>query len=323
MNKIIKDILKNKFKAGILIIILLGITGCGLSDKPEFELKTDSIDLEYGEVLDDFKTYIKTSDIDEDSLEYSCDTISESSVFPEVGKHVITYDYKGIIRKLEINVKDTTPPNITKLSDVNIIENSQFKYEDYIKIDELSKYDIDVDDNEVKYSVPGTYNANIKITDEYGNSSNITIPVVINELQLQAVVDSLNLEINQSNQINIKTNSNTPIQYTSSDNSIVSVDSSGNIKALKAGNATITACVNEKAVTCNVTVKDKSIPRSSHHNIPHHNNSSHDITYNVYVTKTGDCYHNSSCGYLSRSKIAISKSSALSQGYRACSRCNP
>ncbi|WP_278628323.1 hypothetical protein [Thomasclavelia cocleata] len=42
MNKIIKDILKNKFKAGILIIILLGITGCGLSDKPEFELKTDS-----------------------------------------------------------------------------------------------------------------------------------------------------------------------------------------------------------------------------------------------------------------------------------------
>lgn len=89
------------------------------------------------------------------------------------------------------------------------------------------------------------------------------------------------------------------------------------------GNATITACVNEKAVTCNVTVKDKSIPRSSHHNIPHHNNSSHDITYNVYITKTGDCYHNSSCGYLSRSKIAISKSSALSQGYRACSRCNP
>ena len=133
--------------------------------------------MEYGEELDDFKTYIKTSDIDEDILEYSCDTISESSVFPEVGKHVITYDYKGITRKLEINVKDTTPPNITKLSDVNIIENSQFKYEDYIKIDELSKYDIDVDDNEVKYSVPGTYNANIKITDEYGNSSNITIPV--------------------------------------------------------------------------------------------------------------------------------------------------
>lgn len=318
MNKIIKDILKSKFKVGLLIIILLGITGCGLSDKPEFELKADSIDLEYGEELDDFKTYIKTSDIDEDNLEYSCDTISESSFFPEVGKHIVTYDYKGITRKLEINVKDTTPPNITKLSDVNIIENSQFKYEDYIKVDELSKYDIDVDDHEVKYSVPGTYNANIKITDEYGNSSNITIPVVINELQLQAVVDSLNLEINQSNQINIKTNSNTPIQYTSSDNSIVSVDSSGNIKALKAGNATITACVNEKTVTCNVTVKDKSIPKSSHHN-----NSNHDITYTVYITKTGDCYHSSSCGYLSRSKIAISKSSALSQGYRACSRCNP
>ena len=131
------------------------------------------------------------------------------------------------------------------------------------------------------------------------------------------------MEINQSNQINIKTNSNTPIQYTSSDNSIVSVDSSGNIKALKAGNATITACVNEKAVTCNVTVKDKYTPRSSHHNHPHHNDSNYDTTYNVYITKRGDCYHSSNCGCLSRNKIAISKSSALSQGYRACSRCNP
>ena len=43
----------------------------------------------------------------------------------------------------------------------------------------------------------------------------------------------------------------------------------------------------------------------------------------VYITKTGSKYHRGSCGYLSRSKIPISKSSAISQGYTACSRCNP
>lgn len=313
MKKILNGILKSKFKAVIAVIVLLGIIGYGLSDSPKFELKVNSINLEYGEKLEDFKTYIKTPDIDENKLEYSCDTIIKNAAFPDVGKHIVTYDYRGVIRELEINVNDTTPPNIIKVNDVNIIENNQFKYEDYIEVDELSKYVIDVDDREVKYSIAGTYNANIKITDEYGNSSNITIPVVINELELQASADSLNLEIDQSNKIDIKTNSNTPIKYTSSDTSIVTIDSSGNIKALKAGKATITASVNKKEVTCDITVKDKVIPKSSTDN----------ISYTVYITKTGDCYHSSNCGYLSRSKIAISKSSALTQGYRACSRCNP
>ena len=43
----------------------------------------------------------------------------------------------------------------------------------------------------------------------------------------------------------------------------------------------------------------------------------------VYVTKTGSCYHRSSCSCLSKSKIAISLKEAKAQGYRACSRCKP
>lgn len=312
-----KKILNNKFKIGLLIIVLLGVISYGLRDTPEFELKVKSINLEYGEELEDLKTFIKTANIDEKELEYNCDTISESATFPEVGKHIVTYKYCGITRELEINVTDTTPPKVTKLNDINIIENSRVNYESYIDVDELSKYNVDVDDHEVKYSIAGTYNTNIKITDEYGNSSDITIPVIINQLQLQISSDSLNLETNQSNKIDIKTNSNEPIKYSSSDNSIVSVDYSGNIKALKAGNAIVTASVGEKSVTCNITVKDKPELKS-----PAINNSDN-ISYTVYITKTGDCYHRGSCGYLSRSKIAISKSSALSQGYRACSRCNP
>lgn len=43
----------------------------------------------------------------------------------------------------------------------------------------------------------------------------------------------------------------------------------------------------------------------------------------VYITKTGSKYHRSGCRYLRQSKIAIDKSSAISQGYDPCSVCNP
>jgi len=43
----------------------------------------------------------------------------------------------------------------------------------------------------------------------------------------------------------------------------------------------------------------------------------------VYVTKTGSKYHVSGCGYLSKSKIAISLKDAKASGCTPCSRCDP
>lgn len=45
--------------------------------------------------------------------------------------------------------------------------------------------------------------------------------------------------------------------------------------------------------------------------------------YTVYVTETGSKYHTSGCRYLWNSKIAMSKSEAIAEGYTACSVCNP
>jgi predicted small secreted protein len=50
------------------------------------------------------------------------------------------------------------------------------------------------------------------------------------------------------------------------------------------------------------------------------NNADTDI---VYITKTGDKFHRSSCHYLSKSKISISRDDAISAGYTACSVCKP
>lgn len=43
-------------------------------------------------------------------------------------------------------------------------------------------------------------------------------------------------------------------------------------------------------------------------------------TYVCYVTRTGECYHEGSCGYL-KSKIETTVYEAKQRGYRACSRC--
>ena len=42
----------------------------------------------------------------------------------------------------------------------------------------------------------------------------------------------------------------------------------------------------------------------------------------VYVTRTGECYHRGSCGYLRKSKIPMKLSEARKR-YRPCSKCSP
>ncbi len=43
----------------------------------------------------------------------------------------------------------------------------------------------------------------------------------------------------------------------------------------------------------------------------------------VYVTKTGEKYHRSSCRHLSQSKIEIDLEEAQDKGYGRCSVCKP
>jgi hypothetical protein len=43
----------------------------------------------------------------------------------------------------------------------------------------------------------------------------------------------------------------------------------------------------------------------------------------VYITKTGEKYHRSSCQYLRKSKYAVSMTEAVERGYTACSVCQP
>ncbi|PZD76622.1 Ada metal-binding domain-containing protein [Mesonia sp. K7] len=47
------------------------------------------------------------------------------------------------------------------------------------------------------------------------------------------------------------------------------------------------------------------------------------VTEVVYITKTGNKYHKSSCRYLKNSKIKTTKTEAKAAGYTACKVCKP
>lgn len=316
MKKIKDYILAHKIKVTIIIIILLGIIGALGKEQPKLILKQNTVNLEYGENFN-YLDYVDKNKFDEEDISYSCDGFDEDN--PAVGKYTITYKYGNSKKKLTLNIKDTTAPQLIQTKEIDIIENDEIDYRDYLEIKELSKYELEIDDSGVSYLAAGNYNASIKASDKYGNTSTLIMPVSIKALELELSTTTLNLEENQNNTINIKTNSTQPVVYTSSDETIATVDQSGNIKALKSGTVKITAAIKNKSVTCNVTVKGKPVETSSIRTPVADDN----ISTTVYITKTGDCYHSSGCGYLSRSKIAISKSTAINTGYRPCSRCHP
>jgi hypothetical protein len=104
-------------------------------------------------------------------------------------------------------------------------------------------------------------------------------------------------------------NTSKKVKWSVNNKKVLKIKSKSKSKAtfvgLKKGRATVTAKVNGKKLKCRVIVKNKV-----------QNNSK-----TVYITRTGDKYHNANCSCLRRSKIKKSLSWAKSHGYKPCKLC--
>lgn len=130
-----------------------------------------------------------------------------------------------------------------------------------------------------------------------------------------------------------------PIQWTSKDENIAEVSSSGKVTAVAAGETTIIGKSGNKSVKVKILVKDstKKEDSSQTDDSKKDNDSSSqsdegnsaqttdtDITSTtVHITDTGTKYHRAGCSSLSKSDYEISLQDAKNAGYTPCSKCDP
>ncbi len=181
-------------------------------------------------------------------------------------------------------------------------------------------------ENVTKVYKTGKYIAKAIVKDQYQNQSTIDIPVIIEEVTLQASNSSITLQPNETQTLELKTNSHHAITYSSSNPDVVTVDEAGHICALKSGSATISASVDGHTQTCHITVPSTQKKSTTSHHVTHHSSknettSNTNVGETVYITKTGNKYHRAGCRYLRKSQIDISLSEAKNEGYTACSVC--
>lgn len=122
---------------------------------------------------------------------------------------------------------------------------------------------------------------------------------------------TMTLQVGSKAKLTLRNNSK-KIKWWSTNKSVATVTQKGIVKAKGHGRCRIAAKVASKKYVCKVTVKRKTSSTHARHS-----------TKYVYITKTGEKYHTSTCRYLWNSKIKISLSSAKEQGYTACSVCHP
>lgn len=315
-----------------IFMIVLALCAIGIAGHiydgyrhPEFDLYKTTLNYEYGEEIDDLKNNINLSD--EEIADISWEIIGDDEL-EEVGQHVVRYFYRDTVKECTIIVKDTKKPEISSPDEIKTIENEKINYDDYVEIEDLSSCNYTVDESQIDYQLPGTYLATIIAKDKYNNQAKKTISVVIEELHIDLSLKEISLTEGDNQQIEVSSNSTKSITFSSDNSDIVSVSADGKVTAMQAGTTNINVTINGKKVSCPVTVKSKQVSNgrsvTGSGNLSGGNTVSDDYSgYTVYITKTGDCYHRDGCRYLSRSQIAINKSRAVSQGYRACSVCRP
>ena len=146
------------------------------------------------------------------------------------------------------------------------------------------------------------------------------------------------LEVGEELELGID-NTSSDIKWSTNNKAIVTVSAKGLVKAKKAGKATVTVNADKENYSFVIVVADKEAAAKASVKptatpaltpkltltptpTPAIQKSQDDKSITVYVTKTGDKYHRSSCRYLSKSKIPISLSEAVKY-YSPCSVCNP
>ena len=292
-----------KLLYSIIIFLSLLLTGCDsdlLSDpnfsKDKIKFKNDIVvnyldevdTTSFVESIDNIKIKDSNRNKDKNIITINNYIIKcPKFVADKCGKKELIYKLGTHDYKCTITVKDISGPEFVLEQDTYEITQFENFTLDNIKIKKLKdnltkKKNIKLNlDGEYDTSKLGTYNLTLNAIDENKNSTSKDIILIVYPTpSLEISAHSINLKINETYNIAVTSQGkgSDKITFSSSDNSIATVDSNGTITAKNSGSTTINIeCNNGLSTTMTVNVeKETSNKTNNNKNNSNNNNTEND-----------------------------------------------
>ena len=300
----------------VILIIALGIGGYFIyQNSRKIDLVNTEKVVEYGEIYKpnvvDFVDKGKIND------SYSINgeiPNEEGKNYPAIGDYSFTISAKNKDNAdVRVLVRDTVAPEfdenapseISTFKDVAITEEN---LKNTFAVTDLSTVTLTIDD--VDYATVGEYTVNLYATDESGNVADKEIKVIVNEPTLTIEQANISLTVGETITLNATVQgASQTVTWTSSDESIATVDANGIVTGIKKGTATITASANGIKDTTEIRIQSNQgnntgntnkTSNSSKTTSSGKNNSSNSGESNNNSTSTGQHSHSPSVGNIGK-----------------------
>lgn len=295
----------------VILIIALGVGGYFIyQNSRKIDLIATEKSVEYGETYEpNVADFVEESKIN-DSYSINGEIPNEEGKdYPAIGDYSFTISAKSkddatVTVKVEDTVSpvfdENSPSEISTFKDVAIDEET---LKNTFAVTDLSTVTLTIDD--VDYATVGEYTVNLYATDESGNVANKGIKVIVNEPTITLEQANISVAVGETAQLNATVQgASQTITWTSSDESVVTVDANGVVTGIKKGTATVNAEANGTKTSATVTVT--SVNNSS--------SNSNTNSSSSQGKKTGNSNKTTSSGTANSGNNGTSNNSSTSTG---------
>lgn len=235
----------------VILIIALGIGGYFIyQNSRKIDLVNTEKVVEYGEIYKpnvvDFVDKGKIND------SYSINgeiPNEEGKNYPAIGDYSFTISAKNKDNAdVRVLVRDTVAPEFdenapSEISTFKDVAITEAVLKNTFSVKDFSPVTLTID--AIDYATVGEYTVNLYATDESGNVADKEIKVIVNEPTLTIEQANISLTVGETITLNATVQgASQTVTWTSSDESVVTVDANGVVTGIKKGTATITASAN-------------------------------------------------------------------------------
>lgn len=235
----------------VILIIALGIGGYFIyQDFRKIDLIATEKVVEYGEIYEpNVADFVDESKINDTYAINGVMPNEEGKDYPAIGDYSFTISAKGKEdADVRVLVRDTVAPEFdenapSEISTFKDVAITKEVLKNTFAVKDLSSVTLTID--AIDYATVGEYTVNLYATDESGNVADKEIKVIVNEPTLTIEQANVSIAVGETAQLNATVQgASQTITWTSSDESIATVDANGVVTGIKKGTATITASAN-------------------------------------------------------------------------------